>query len=236
MNLQEFCADLAYGKLSNLAMAGSGEPNGTIAVANRPTVVHAINEALLRLYSRFNIRESSLTLSLRDHITKYWLISKYAETNYPQPGVEIPYILDVPAEPFADDVIRILEVLDHDGNKLPLNDSENSRSVFTPQPNVLQHLQPVNGEILTVIYQARHPKLSHEHPHDEVYVPDVLKGALEAYTAYSVFSTMNSQDSSAKASEYIMLYESICAEVEDRDTINQTISVSLTKFQKNGWV
>lgn len=236
MNVEKFFSNLAFGKLANLSMAGSGEPNGDIEVAARPQVMHAVNEGLTRLYSRFVLKENDVIISLRDHITKYYLSSLYSEALYPQPGVEIPYILDTPAQPFSNDVIRIMSVYDSIGRKVPLNDDNNARSVFTPQFNMLQVMKPENGKLLNVVYQAKHPQLSVDHPQDLIQLPDVLHGALEAYTAYLVYSSINTQEAVAKAAEYMNLYEMLCSEVEMKDTVSNSTSITTTKFEERGWV
>ena len=70
MNLQDFCKKLANGRLSNTSMVvDSG--GLIIKVAQRQKVIDAINEGLIRLYTRFILSEKDVVISLRDHITSY---------------------------------------------------------------------------------------------------------------------------------------------------------------------
>ena len=158
MNLQEFCKRLANGRLSNTNLIEDN--NGLIIkVTHRPKVIDAINEGLIRLYTRFILNQKDVVICLRDHITSYRLNSLYSETLYPQDGVEIPYILDLPGEVFVNDVLKILSVYDYDGCELPLNDATNCKSVFTPKYDVVQVPEPIIGKLINVVYQAKHTLL-----------------------------------------------------------------------------
>lgn len=227
---------LSYGELQNLSLAGEG--NGTIAAAAQPRIVLYANDALMRLYTRFVLKEKDVLVEMHEHITNYHLIERFA-VNYVPAGSNdnepIRYLLDLPREPFLGDVVRILTVFSDKGALLPLNDDGQSLSIFTPQANVLQVPTPSLFRALSVGYQARHPKLTGDL--DQVIeLPDVLLSALTSYVAYKTFSHMNSQDSSNKAQEYLALYESLCVEVLDRDSVNSSYSTTSHRFDSRGWI
>ena len=230
MTLNDLFAQLSYGELSNLALANKG--NGTIREEDKPRIVHYANEALTRIYARFILNEKDVLLKLYTGITNYHFDSNYAMSNE---AAKFPYIMDLPNEPFNNDVLKVLEVRDQTGCKVPLNDAEQARSVYTPRPTVMQVPYAESGKVLSVLYQASHPKLSIDYPDEEVSIPDVLAGALRCYIAYSAYSHMNTRTSSASANENLALYNMICDEADEGDLVNSSISTTNTRFEQNGW-
>jgi len=236
MTLGELYEALSYGELSNLSMSGEG--SGTIDDASQPKVLLYANDGLLRLYSKFVLNEKSVLIEQYEHITFYHLLPRFA-VNYTPAGYsdteEIRYIIDTPGELFLDDVIKPLQVYDSINGRLPLNDDNNTYSVFTPQAKCIQVPNPVDERMMSVSYQARHPIILGEL--DEiVYIPDVLMSALTAYIAYKVYSHMNTQESTTKAQEHIQLYEAICVSAKDNDLLGTSISVTNTRFEQRGWI
>lgn len=234
MTLQDLFNMLAQGELTNLPMAASGsiDPGSYVKLTNYT------NEALLKLYTRFVLKEDDLMLELYDHITNYHLIPRFA-ANYNAPSASqnepIRYILDLPGEPFCDELIKVRRVFTIEGIELSLNDDAALFGVFTPRIKMLQVPNPVLGMVLNVVYQRKHPFLKGELS-DEIECPDVLQDALTSFVAYKVFSHMNSTDSSAKSQEFMATYESICNEIVDRDLVNSSISQSNTRFSAGGWL
>jgi len=239
MNVNDLYAKLSYGELSNLAISNEGD--GTILEAARPKVILHANEALLRLYGKFVLKEKELLLQLYDHITMYHLLPRFS-TNYvpvdaPDDDEEIRYILDQPEELFEGDIHKVLAVYRSNGPKLPLNDNEQFTSVFTPQPLILQVPDPVSGLGLSVQYQAKHPTLTGgDSGAEEIELPEALHSALTSFIAYKVFSHMNTKDSAGKSQEYFATYTSICRDVQENDLVNTSLSNSSAKFHYRGWV
>lgn len=234
MNILDLFRLLSYGELSNTSIGVDG--SGTIDEKHYGKIVSYANEALLRLYSRFALRECDVIVEMVEHITNYHLSSKFAETQYNPVDTRYPYIKDLPNEPFNNDVIKILSVYASDGTKLPLNDVECSASVFTPQANVLQVPEPQAGVALSVHYQARHPELHADRLSDQIYLPDVLVGALTAFIAYKTYSHMNTQESTAKGQEHLATYEFVVSSVAESDTASTSVSSTNTRFTLRGWI
>jgi hypothetical protein len=234
VNVNELFRRLSYGELSNLAISGEG--SGTIVEAQRPKIVAHANEALLRLYSRFVLRESDLILELADFITSYHFLKRFAQSNDdPKPGDTL-YIVDNVDEPFEEDLIKVLTVHNAIGERMPLNDVDNCYSMFTPQPNVLQVPNPVAGQIVGVGYQAKHEQLPYDDPEACIVLPVSLEGALTAYIAHKVFLNMQGAENSTKAAEHLSIYEGICQEVIAGDLVNSSSSSSGAKFCARGFV
>lgn len=155
MNLENLYQTLSYGQLSNLAISGDG--SGTIIESGQPKIVIAANEALKRLYSKFNLLEKDVLIEQASHITNYHLDKRFAESSYDPDKVNFPYIKDLFNETFEDDVIRITGVFNsHNNYPLPLNDDEAEWSLFTPRYNILQVPKPQDKVSLSVMYQAKH--------------------------------------------------------------------------------
>jgi hypothetical protein len=236
MNLNDLFHDLALAELTGLSMS----ENGTIIAEQRPKVTNAINEGLLALHSRFILVEKDMMIEMREGKTNYHLLRRYAMSQYnsdnPPNRFDLPYIMDNVGEPFEEDVIKILAVYNSFGMKIPLNDTEEALSVFSPQSTVLQVPFPIAGQALSLEYQARHKKMDHCECEEEIILPEVLIRALKAYVASKIFSHMNTQENTAKGQEHSMTYEMICQEVVEKDLVNTSSSTTNSKFHKRGFV
>lgn len=237
MNIQELFRRLSYGPLSNLSMSGEG--TGAILDDAKPKLISYANEGLLRLHSRFLLRESTLAIQVINSLTYYYMLKRFARseiTDPPCPNTPYSYILDSTDEPFQDDLLKILKVTGIDGKEFTLNDNEDRLSLFTPQPNLLQIPIILPDELLSIQYQARHPTLDYADETQEMDLPFALEGALVAFVAGEVFSHMNGADNSAKGAEHMNRFEGICMEVEATDLISQSVSSIGSKFQQRGFI
>jgi hypothetical protein len=232
MTLDELLSNLANGELTNLSMS----KGGNITEEKIPSVVLHINDGLMRLYSRFILKEGELLLEQVEHITQYHLKSEFSESRGDGDHERYLYIKDMMGDPFEDDVIKVLEVWDTHIGKLPLNDPDQPWTLRTPQPTTIQIPNPVDGRSVSVVYQASHPVLSPDELDAPVDLPLVLQKALTSYVASKVFSDMSGQDNLVKAQEHTMNYESICAEAIDRDLVNSSYSSTNTKFCRRGFL
>lgn len=224
---------LSYGELSNIAMGMEGV--GAIEASKQDRLIHYINEALLRLHSRFVLREEGLLVRLTAHVTNYHISSRYAESNTDRLPADPVYIMDT-ASPYRDDLIKITAVYDQSGMQIPLNDGEDRRSFFTPMPDCLQVPNPVEGYMIELGYQCRHPLIGPGQTDACIELTPALEGALTAYVAHMVYSFMNGADNAAKGQEHLARYEYICAEVERMDLVNSSISTTNTKFESRGFI
>jgi hypothetical protein len=245
MRISDLFRRLSYGELSNLAISGEG--SGTLVEAKHPQIIQYTNEGLTRLFTRFNLRQNDVIIEQVAHITNYHLRKRFAESVAGDDGdpdnIAHPYIKDLAHEPFEEDVIRILEVHDSYGIERVLNDKGRPDSLFTPQPDLLQVPRPIDGQALSILYQARHPILRHEKIREDenllqqrVDIPVYLEGALQAFVASQVYGHMNTQESTMKGQEYLSVCEAICLEVEDKDTVNQTFDTTHYKLSQRGFV
>lgn len=232
MTLEELFSKLSRGELSNLSISGEG--SGEIAEDHIQQLIDYTNEGMLKLYSRFVLREDDLMIEQQAHITQYHLLPKFTQSHGSSKVTK--YILDVHCAPFNGDLIKILRVFDLNGCERPLNDEESYSSVYTPQPHVLQVPYPIQGEPLVISYQAKHRELATSDMKDVLDLPSTLEIPLQNYIAYKVFCHMNGQENIAKGQEFLSSYEADCLEIENKDLVNGSKSNTPTRFNRRGWV
>lgn len=240
MLLREVLSNLAVGKLSNLGMV---DDNGYDPKPEKiPQLVHYINLALKRIYTRFALKQASLTVQMQYELTFYYLLARYAENHYdvdhPVPGGLTPYILDDPEAPFDDDVVKVLRIIRSDGREYDLNDPDSEHPVYLPAPTLFQILDPDPSMTLEVVYQASHPKLHVDELTREIELPEntSLHEALLSYVAYQVYSSMGTQESTAKAQEHMTLFRMACDESEGAGITGEETAPVSAKFDRQGWV
>lgn len=232
MNLGELFTKLSHSHLSNLAIGNDGA--GTVPVPKRAQLITQINEALLRVFTRFVLYEKAVIIETNSSRVNYPLEPRFAQSS--GSDEDHKYIMDF-NETFSGDVLKILEVYNNFGAKFVLNDVEDFWSLFTPQPNVLQVPHPQNGQALAIQYQARHPIILPD-SEDEfpLLVPAYLEGAVTALIGAAVIGSMNGQDNLLKQQTLTAEYEAICLDIESKDLVNQTASTTNIKFAKRGFV
>ncbi|MDR5839332.1 DUF6682 family protein [Caballeronia sp. LZ034LL] len=234
MNIAELFADLSFGELSILHWAGEG--NGTITDAGKERLIRFANDGLLKLYTRFLLKENDVLIELKSWITNYHLDARFAVSQGEEATQPFLYIRDMPLEKFSDDVIRILAVFNSYGYQYPLNDDGNPHSLFTPQGKVLQVPHPQDGVVLSVSYQAKHPTLTLADLTQEIELPEVLVPALRDWIGYRAFGQMKTQEALAMAQTHQAQYEAACAEVVQQDLVSTSTSTTNERFNKNGWI
>lgn len=234
MILRNCLKQLALGKLSNTSFC----ENGNIKADKQEIVCQYLNEALLRLYTQFNIKEKSVLLELYEGRTEYPLTSEHSTRKRKGDLYDLFdfYIRDTDENPFEDDILTILAVWDDLDRKRPLNDPENILSVMTPEPNLLIVNVPRTGRVLNVIYRAKHLILTPDNVEAKVELPANLFGALYSYVAYLVHSAINTEQSVANAQKYYSEYQMIVNEVIQNQTMVPDKLVLDRKFIKRGWV
>lgn len=235
MNVNDLFEKLSVGPLSNVHVGGDGD--GFIDERKQPQIISAANDALVKLFTRFCLMEKDLILQMHMGVTNYHLLYKFAKSNEASTEpLHRRYILDLPQEPFTEDVAKILAVNNSDGRPLPLDDRESPWSVFTRQAKMLTVPRPNIGNALSVHYQALHPKLTLDDLDAEIYLPDVLHEALLAYISFQFFSSMDTETSNAKAQEHLANFNGICTEATDRDLVtSDPVGTTNVRFDMRGF-
>lgn len=183
MKLQEIFNTLSAGEFSQLSF-GDG-PGVLTSDVVQDKVLTFINRGLTDLFSRFNLRQATLTLLLQPDQTSYLLTGKHAVNG--RGAVDPKYILDSVLEPFNEDgLVQILQVKTESGFELGLNDLSRPNSCMLSAQNRLEvPLSIVNKSMslpacmitntLTVQYQATHPWIKSD---VGAYDPDRLEISL----------------------------------------------------------
>ena len=233
MILQDVLDLIVAGPVGDLPLGGGG--SGVLPAEKRPLLGLKLDSALLALHTRFPLRLKTLELVTFTGRYSYPLEPKYALTD---PGAEPQrFLLDSESEPFTGDVLAIERIYDGSHCPLPLNDREDPLSWFTPRPTTLSMDYPLDDTHYFVEYRARHPKLDTSSPSTEaVDVPDVLLNALLARVAYEAFCGQTGENATMKAQEQLAKYEAECALVEDRNSVQSSVTDTNTKFDQGGWV
>ena len=214
MKTLEYIKQLSRGAMRNTALSvlRTGAANHPEEFAQVCTM---IDEGLMRLYSRFVIKEKHVVVEMQPGVTFYHLKSMYSVTSADRVRVPHPYIMDLPNEPFLEDVIKVLSVFDSGGNQRPLNDHSKPGGLFTPQANVIQNMYPRDLEALCVAYQASPVSVLVPSPvgwkeDTEFFLPDCLIPALSAYASYMYHQGIGTAESMVTAMNQIQMYEMVC--------------------------
>lgn len=233
MDFREFTQRLALGELRNTSAVNEIDPS-ELNEHHRMMVMQHLNLGLTNLYSKFILSEKEILLRTKLSITHYYLRKEFARTN--STVVPYKYIDDTACGPYEEDLIKILRVYNEMGEELYIDDIEQHESLFTPQFDCLQITGVHLGSMFSVIYQARHPVMIGTDPCQEIKLPFFLEEAIQAYVASKVLSHMNGPEHSAKGQEYMGVYAGICADVEMRDMVRNSVTATNTKLEKRGFV
>jgi hypothetical protein len=228
MLVRQLFKELSLGELSNLSLSAEG--TGVIVKEKQEKILLYAQDALTKLYGRFLLSEKSIVVQTRADVTVYPLELRYAVSqNTPDLTA---HIIDTEADPFLGDLIKVLSVVDSEGNYVALNDGEALLSVFTPSPSLLRVPEPGPAYILS--YQANHAELVDDA--SEIILPGVLEPALKSFIAGKVYGHMNGQDNAVLAQNHMAEFEGVCLDVTDRDLVNSSTAQTSSRFQRNGWV
>lgn len=240
MKLADYLKKLSYSELSNLRAGNDG--TGSIKQDKIPYVVDLINEALLRLYSRFVLKTNTVLIECNEVRTRYHLSSKHSwlcatEEDKKNPTFSDKFIRDDPEHPFKNDIIKILSVTTSGGVRLPLNNHTNPLSVYTPVYDVLEVPVTLADMALTIVYQAKHETLDwFKDPNQEINIPESLTGALSAYVAFQFYSNMNTQEAVVNAQKFLQTYTNIVQETTDMDLNQNSYNQDNIKFRARGFI
>ena len=232
MRLTQLLQELSYSEFSNLAVGESG--SGEISEMRLPSVVASVNGALLRIYSKFLHDHKTVVIKKLANQTRYLISSEFAEST----SAITPYVMDA-ADPFKDNILKIISV----SYKDPItNEFLDADKRFRTKPITVNVPRTVNlpedvptGELLYVKYRASHPVVDYD---DDTFIeaPPAAFEAIKAYVAYKEYTAMNTETGVAKGQEYLASFNSLCAEMVDRDTIGVTEEFTDTKFADRGYV
>ena len=233
MNAQSLLSQLAFSEFANLALSNEG--SGSIRKQDMGRVLTFLNDGLCELNTKFKLTEKVVHIQLHEFITQYHLLSRFAESQQPQPDVDFPYILDMNREPFKGDVLKVVVVWDDKGRERPLNDEADLRSVFTLNNQVLTVPYPEENTVLFVHYIAKPQTVTLDNLDEELDIPDYLVPALRMYVANRVFMSMGTNDSIRQGQEYQNQYLFALNDIQAAN-LNSDSRFVINSFEHRGWV
>lgn len=239
ITLQQIFDDLTYGYLAQTSLGDfdADEYESSPDPRNYAQLTSYVNQGLLELYKRFFLSSKEIDIQQYEQITSYILDSKYAVSNVA--SVEpVKWIEDSSDYPFQDDILKIEEVYDEEGNKLPLNKDDDEDSVFTPNYKTIQISEPNANNMVSVQYRAAHPRIEYAVDFDpeteEIMLPLSLYDALLQYVAFKVFQNTG-LGGEAKSSSFYQMFEKSCMQVEEYGLEVQTDTTADARFVERGW-
>lgn len=236
--LRDIFNDLETGELSQFSFSGDLDDPTGVQIADYPILIRHINRALLSLHTRFCLKEQEVAIDLDPIIALYTLDSKYAQSNA-NSTEPVKWIADTVENPFTDDIIRIQEVYDETGLKLPVNDNNNNYSVFLPNYKTLQVPYPAADTTLFITYRAKHVEidpLTQDPSLVDIDIPDYCVEPLLAYVTSRVYSSSSDQVKQSMSQTFMAKYELMCKELEDMNVLHNTPNDTNIKLEKGGWV
>lgn len=217
MQLRDIFAQLTYGELKQQGIGGFEE--GGIQEENYPELVSHLNLALLNVYTRFPVVESSWTLTTEPDKTIYDV-----DTN----------------------VLRLNSAFDSEGEEVPLNDENAEVSIFTPTYSTVQVPLSLTGSIEflyrskpTVIVAPGEDATTSEIEdflNQEVLLPETLAEVTFSYVEYRTLKAAGGELSLTQANQVKQNYEVMCAEIERRNVLNTSVTPTSIKPELGGWV
>jgi len=234
MLLSEVFNYLTYGELGQLSVGGLED--GGIRSKDYPRIINSINLGLIELYKEFPLKTREIFVQMYDHIATYTLHTDYAVSNLTstQP---YKYIIDTANEPFTNDVLVIDGVFNEEGEEYPLNDSNQTWSVFTPSYNSIQVPFADGNNALSVIYRASPTKLdpiNSDPSVTDVPIPDSLLEPLISYVVSKAFASVGG-GSNNEAGLYYNKFKASLNDIKSAGILNRENYFN-ERLWRNGWV
>lgn len=242
MKLIDLFTDMTYGDLWNVFLGGFNptHPESEPDPVKYAQLVAAVNAGLNQLYIEFFLRSEEHYIELNEAQTTYKLHSDYAQTNTASPiPIADRYIMDTATNPFQDNILKIEEVYDEDGVKLPLNDVTEDLSCYTPAYNVIQVPYPENDMTISVQFRATHPRIIYtgvgtfDPSAVEIELPNSLKDSLVYYVASKLMRPMGGERTVESDNYFQLFKDSInVIKTEGLEVQGETLG---SKFEDRGW-
>ena len=236
MTLGEIFEQLTMGELSQISIGGGEQ--GEITEANYKRIIPHVNLALTALYKRFHLKEGRIKLMLIPGRELYPLVGKHAFATRNSTEVD-RFILDSIASPFPEDLLKIERVITQDGSEIGLNDESDEHGAFTPTYDVLRLPVHPEGEVITVVYRAKHVPIKmtigyFDATRVQIALPDTFMEPLLYYIASRVNNPIGMSNEFHAGNSYAAKYEKSCQEIEMRGLQIDTVSQE-NSFRRLGW-
>jgi len=238
MILRSILKDLTYGELQGLKIGNllAGEAESEPDPHQYEQIISYINLGMTEIYKRFFLKSREIYVQQHEEISTYLLHSDYSLANTASSIAESErYIIDTAADPFLDDILKVEEVYDEEGVKIPLNDITEDLSIYTPTFRSIQVPYPDDEVTVSVQYRANHPRITADVTTDaddiEVHIPNSLYEAL----LYFVGSRAHRATNVEKSADYWQMFKRSVDDVE-RLGLEVQGEPGDWRFDDHGWV
>lgn len=238
MNIEEFFTKLSYGELSNLSMGEEGI--GIVGPEHRDQLVTYTDSALTAIYSRIAHKRDYVRIQVKEGVNRYKLILANAVSQDAN-----GFILDSAADPFKENVIKVLAITQED-NPLTLKDETKELRILVHPAlggikmlsyNELYIPNPMDDVILSIEFQAQHDPLTLPADMNQpIVLAPMLHEALEMRVSARVYSSMNGEANLAKAQLLQRRYEHLMLLTEQHDLLQESESSSVDKLHDKGFM
>jgi len=236
MKLIDIFKDLTYGELQGLHIGNliPDEQENEPDPRQYEQIISYLNLGLTELYKRFFLLSKEIYIQEYSQIATYLLHSDFALTNVD--SVEDPkYIVDTDADPFVDNILKIEEVYDEEGVKLPINDVNEELSVYTPTYRSVQIPYPDDANTFSVQYRASCPPVIYTFSMDAELIDVPCPNSLREALLYFIGSRAHRGGNIEKSQAYWQMFKTSCADVK-KEGLEVQVEPSNWRFDGRGWV
>lgn len=211
--------------------------NGELNPEHYTSIVPMLNIGVLKLFTRFNVRQDQVIIRLSDTITRYKLHPDHSLMNttstlpkYIHDSVDYPFV--------ANTLIKILSIHNEIGEERFMNTENNHWSLSTPAYNVIQHPYPDQDNALSVIYQASLPEIPVSDSIDpssiDVEIPPMFLEPLCYFIGSRIHIGLNDQETYKEAEYYGKLFNVEASQIRKQQHVQTEHDIN-TKLEMNGW-
>ena len=242
MLLAEIFDHLNYGELSQL---GLGNENKTgLSEDNYSALTSHLNMGLLELYKRFPLRKGTVNIQRDPTILEYKINSSYSIiSGIVGANTPVLYLIDTLIKPYTNRLVKIerittdnIEVV----GDVPLNDVNESLSIFTPEYNIIT-VPATTGlnELLTIYYRAAPERINlvgADPDTLDIPIPEFLVEPLLFYMASRAHGSISSIDGNmSEATMYLSKFEASVLKAKEEGVVENTNRTNINAIT-NGWV
>lgn len=210
MKLSDLFSQLSFGELKDLSIGNEG--SGSVDETQYGTLITHINDSLSLLYSKYILKQKTITIPV---------ISGQTEYSVPD-----------------DDAIQIISVYGPNSKEYLLNHIEGKGPIIE-FPATIKFVHEMPQDYLTFHYQANHPEIKHLEDgflDQEIELPRFMHEALRACIANKVYAQMNSEVSMIAEQKWFQKFNGILELLENRGLVQMNVNFQeADKFHKFGW-
>ena len=234
--VKDIIQQLQYGELNQDALFG----DRGLQARDEPKLVQAINRALRQIYSQLPVSEKQFTLVTQDGLTTYPLLQEFAESSVDTPTTGL-YIEDSAAEPFLNDIMKIVKVTDSETGQsysTTARGSELTPGIRLLRYDTIQTCMMDPGTRLKITYRATHSKIltTGDYKSTEINLAPGLIPAFVACVAWQVTCGYQGDAQKAFSNEMLSKYNFLLQEADNRGMTPQIVPVSDDPIRIGGWV